>query len=139
MDIKYYLGKVKAGRLKNTPKRRAVIKLFLRAKKYLGPQEVRCALQNQFSRLGLPSVYRILEELYRLGILVKVEKDRQLYYTLCSAPQGDHHHFVCKKCRGVEEVNYCNFKEISRFIEKELHGKVESHLLQIEGLCSNCR
>jgi Fur family ferric uptake transcriptional regulator len=139
MDINYYLNKVKAGRLKNTPKRRAVIGLFLKGNKYLGPREVRCVLKDQFSRLGLPSVYRILEELYRLGILIKVEKNRQLYYAFCRTPQSDHHHFVCKKCKKVEEVNYCNFKEISRFIEKELNGKVESHLLQIEGLCSNCR
>lgn len=139
MDIKYYLDKVKAGQLKNTPKRRAVIGLFLRGNKYLGPQEVRRMLKNRFSRLGLPSVYRILEELHRLGILAKVEKNRQLYYALCRTPQGDHHHFVCKKCKRVEEVNYCNFKEISRFIEKELNGKVESHLLQIEGLCSHCK
>ena len=139
MDIKHYLNKVKAGRLKNTPKRRAVIGLFLRGNKYLGPQEVQRVLKDQFSRLGLPSVYRILEELYQLGILVKVEKNRQLYYALCRIPHHDHHHFICKKCKKVEEVDYCNFKEVSEFIERELNGKVESHLLQIEGLCSQCK
>ena len=139
MDTGYYLDKVKEARLKITPRRKAVIELFLKSNSYLGPQEVKQLLKNKFRRLGLPSVYRILEELKRSGILVKIEKKRRLYYALCRIPHSDHHHFICKKCRKVEEVEYCNFEEISRFVERELNARVEFHFLQIEGLCSQCK
>ena len=139
MDIDNYLKRVKNGGLKITPKRRAVIEFFLRENRYLGPQEIRGLLKKKFSRLGLPSIYRILDELSGLGILIKVEKDRRLYYALCRAPDSDHHHFICTKCRKVQEVKFCNIQAVSDFIEKKLNGKIQSHLLQLEGLCSICR
>ena len=140
MDIHQYLSALKESRLKITPGRRAVIELFLERGKYLGPYEVRAALKKRLLRLGLPSVYRILEELKDSGILVKIEhSSRQLYYSLCRKPHLDHHHFICRKCNKVEEVEFCNFREISQFIEKKLNGRVQHHALHIEGLCSACR
>ena len=140
MNITAYLNKLKDASLKITPRRRAVIELFLKEGRYLGPYEVREALKERSIKLGLPSVYRILEELKEAGVLVKIEhKSRQLYYSLCRKPSPDHHHFICRKCNKVEEVEFCNFHEISRFIQNKLHGRVEHHSLHIEGLCSQCK
>ncbi|MFA5144451.1 MAG: Fur family transcriptional regulator [Candidatus Omnitrophota bacterium] len=140
MPINNYLSILKESRLKITPRRKAVIKLFLDKGRYLGPYEIRDMLKKISLKAGLPSVYRILQELEKAGILVKVEhKNRQLYYSLCKNPHEDHHHFICRKCNKVEEVKFCNFQEISRFIEKKLKGHVERHSLHIEGLCSVCR
>lgn len=135
-----YLAELKGHHFKVTPRRKAVIELFMREKRYLGPYEIREMLAKLSLRVGLPSVYRILEELESAGILVKIEnRNRQLYYSLCRRPRTDHHHFVCSKCNKVEEVEFCNFPEIARFIEKKLKGKVQYHSLHIEGLCSECR
>jgi len=140
MDTTAYLKKLKEACLKITPRRKAVIELFLKENRYLGPYEVRLALKERSIKLGFPSVYRILEELKEAGVLVKIEhKSRQLYYSLCRKPHLDHHHFICRKCNKVEEVEFCNFHEISRFIQSKLHGRVEKHALQIEGLCSGCK
>ncbi|MFA6358427.1 MAG: Fur family transcriptional regulator [Candidatus Omnitrophota bacterium] len=140
MDANNYLITLKENHLKITPRRRAVIELFLKEGRYLGPYEIRVILKKRSLKVGLPSVYRILEELEEAGILVKVEhKNRQIYYGLCKKPHQDHHHFICRKCKKVEEVEYCNFTGVSEFIEKNLCGKVESHTMQIEGLCSACK
>lgn len=140
MDIIVYLKKLKEACFKITPRRKAVIELFLEEGRYLGPYEVRDGLKERFIKLGLPSVYRILEELKEAGVLVKIEhKNRQLYYSLCKKDCLDHHHFICRKCNKVEEVEFCNFHEVSRFIQNKLHGRVEQHVLQIEGLCSTCK
>ncbi|MGE5308678.1 MAG: Fur family transcriptional regulator [Deltaproteobacteria bacterium] len=127
--------------LKVTPKRTAVIELFLSRRRCFGPQDVWRAVKPSFGRLGLPSVYRILEELRGAGVLERVEKrDRQLYYVLCTAPRPcHHHHFVCRKCGRVEEVDFCNIRELERFIERRLGCKAESHSLRVEGLCARCR
>jgi len=139
MDINY-LEILKANSLKITPRRKAVIELFLTKGSYLGPYEIRDILKKKSLKIGLPSIYRILEELEVTDILVKVEhKNRQLYYSLCKKPQEDHHHFICRQCNKVEEVEFCNFQEISQFIEKKLKGKVQHHSLHIEGLCSKCK
>ena len=135
-----YLSLLKQNGLKITPKRRAVIDLFLKCNKRMGPHEVYQELRKNITPLGLPTVYRILEELKNIGVLIQIPSDdRQLHYMLCKMPDEHHHHFVCRGCRRVEEVEYCNFGAVSKFIEKNLNGKVEQHFLHIEGLCSKCR
>ena len=140
MTIDTYLKTLKEHRLKITPRRTAVIAIFLKEGRFLGPYEIREMLGKMSLKAGLPSVYRILEELQRAGILVRIEHtSRHLYYSLCKKPHQDHHHFICRECSKVEEVEFCNFPEISRFIEKKLNGTVEHHALHIEGLCSECK
>ncbi len=134
-----YEAMLRQGGLKVTPKRKAVLGLFLRENRCMGPHEVREGLIKEIPTLGLPTVYRILEELKELGALMPVPS-RELTYMLCRMPEEHHHHhFVCQRCRKVEEVEYCNFAEVERFIEKHLKGEVKSHSLHIEGLCSQCR
>jgi Fe2+ or Zn2+ uptake regulation protein len=140
MTIDAYLHKIKQGRLKITPKRKALLELFLKKKRYLSPSEARLLLRPKFSRLGLPTVYRIMEELAQIGILIRIKRDsRRLYYTICRAPQHDHHHFICRKCKRVEEVEFCNFGAIAKFIKDRLKAKAESHFVQVEGLCCRCK
>src|SRR5208337_3010549 len=117
-----YLGLLKQNGLKITPKRMAVIDLFLKNNRRMGPHEVYQKLSKDINPLGLPTVYRILEELKNIGVLIQIPfEDRQLYYMLCKMPDEHHHHFVCRACRRVEEVEYCNFGAVSKFIEKNLN------------------
>ena len=140
MKIELFLQRLKEHRLKITPKRKAAIELFLKKKGYLSPQEVLEKLGGHFPGISSSTVYRILEELQDIGILIKIEhEDRQLYYFLCRIPDQHHHHFICRKCRRVEEVDLCNFEEFERFISKNLNCKVENHSVQLGGLCSRCK
>jgi len=135
-----YLQVLKGNLMKITPRRKAVINLFLKSNTQMKPRDVHKKLRKTLPKIGLPTVYRILDELKDIGILVQVlSEDRQLYYSLCSMPDEHHHHFICTKCKKTEEVDFCNFSEISRLIEKNLKCKVQSHLLQIKGLCTQCR
>jgi Fe2+ or Zn2+ uptake regulation protein len=135
-----YLQALKNNRLKITPKRKAVIGLFMKQNIQMGPYDIYGKLKKKLPVIGLPTVYRILDELMNAGILVKsLTQDRQMRYSLCALAGKHHHHFICRKCRKVEEVGYCDFKRLSRFIEKNLKAKVEVHQLQIEGLCSKCK
>ncbi len=125
--------------LKNTPRRSAVIGLFVKAGRRMGPLEVHRRISGQVPTLGLPTVYRILEELYEAGILLRVTADdRRLYYTLNAGVNEHRHYFVCRRCKRVEEVTGCRFAEVSRDIEKKLGCRVEGHLFQLEGLCARC-
>ncbi|OIO34635.1 MAG: hypothetical protein AUJ70_00645 [Candidatus Omnitrophica bacterium CG1_02_40_15] len=140
MTIDVYLKKLKEDGFKITPKRKATIELFSKKKSYLSPQEVLEKLGNHFPGISSSTVYRILEELQDTGILIKIEhEDRQLYYFLCRMPDQHHHHFICRKCRRIEEVELCNLKELERFISKNLNCKVENHSVRLEGLCSHCK
>jgi Fe2+ or Zn2+ uptake regulation protein len=139
-NMETYIKILRDNQLKITPNRKAVIALFLRLHSNFGPYDVYNKLKKQLPAIGLPTVYRILLELKNIGILVQsLSEDRQMRYALCTLPDEHHHHFTCRKCSKVEEVDFCNFKGISRFIENKLAAKVETHQLQIEGLCSKCK
>lgn len=125
--------------IKKTVQRRAVLALLHSNAKAVSPAEAHRLLRRSVPRLGLPTVYRVLRELARAGLAVTVEGPRrELRYALCRLPHADHHHFVCRKCKVVEEVAYCNFSGIASYIERHLHARAEKHTLQIEGLCARC-
>jgi Fur family zinc uptake transcriptional regulator len=127
--------------LKLTVQRKSVIELFAREKSGKTPYEVRRKLAKKIPHLGLPTVYRILEELKEIGVLVQIpSEDRQLYYSICRLPADKHHHhFICRKCRRTEEVDFCNFKGIAGHLRRQLGAKLETHMMHLEGLCADCQ
>jgi Fur family zinc uptake transcriptional regulator len=140
MSADIYIARLKQHGHRVTPKVRAVIALFLKSGTVLDPFEVRAGLQKQFKGVGLPTVYRILEGLARCGILLTAaNEDRQLRYYICrDLEAGHHHHFLCRQCGQVEEVNLCLMEEVTQYVKRHLKARVESHFLQIEGLCARC-
>ena len=124
--------------LKVTPKRMAILDFLARASTYVSPEEVRQTLQEQFTSIGLPTVYRNLDELAAGGIISKIiHPNRQLYYYFCPN-NHHHHHFICLSCRRVEDLHICAVKGFEEEISGRIKGKVLSHILQVNGLCQGC-
>lgn len=140
MPTDNYIARLKKNGHRITPKVRAVIELFLKRESILDPFEVRAGLQKRFKNVGLPTIYRILENLASNGILITAaNEDRQLRYFICRGIEEEHHHhFICRKCGKVEEVNLCLMEEVSKYVKRHLKATVQSHFLQIEGLCAKC-
>ncbi|MGE0268680.1 MAG: Fur family transcriptional regulator [Candidatus Omnitrophota bacterium] len=133
-----YIDSLKNSGFKITPKRLAIIELFLKENRVLTPDEVWVPLKKDFGQLGLPSVYRNLESLVECGVLTKIHQfDNKRYYGLCHAPDHTHHHhhIVCTTCGKVGEFEGCQLTEI-----KKIKGfKVLRHFVQLEGLCTDCQ
>jgi len=134
-----YLEILRQHKQKKTPKRVEILLIMQQSNSYFSPLEIWDILKEKFQKAGLPTVYRILQQFQEIGIVSSIQKDdNQLYYFLCST-QHDHHHFICRKCHKVSCVEYCNFDAIKQLVEDQLQSKAESHILQIEGLCKECR
>ena len=140
MHIDDYLARLKTNGHRITPKVRAVLELFLKRESILDPLDVQAALQKRFKGVGLPTIYRILETLASCGILLTAaSEDRQLRYFICRGIEaGHHHHFICRRCGKVDEVNLCLMEEVSKYVKRHLKATVQDHFLQIEGLCAQC-
>ncbi|MBF0506168.1 MAG: transcriptional repressor [Nitrospirae bacterium] len=124
--------------LKVTPKRLAILNILDEEPVYVSPEEIWEKMKERFARIGLPTVYRNLEELSMGGVITKViHPNRQLYYYFCRN-RRHHHHFICVSCRKVEDLDMCGIKGMEKSIEKTVRGKVLSHLVQINGLCNRC-
>ena len=126
---------LKSLQLKVTPQRLAILAIMLAARTYLSPEEVQGQLQQEEgSKVGLPTIYRNLEELSVQGVISKIlHPNRQLYYYFCPN-RGHHHHFVCLSCRTVQDIDYCGFAEMAGHID----GRVDLHIMQALGTCGSC-
>ena len=129
---------LKGLQLKATTRRLAVLSILSGEQAYASPEEIWKKLKRKLNTIGLPTVYRILEELSDNGVITKIiHPSRQRYYYYCGNA-GHHHHFICVSCRKVEDLNFCASREIENEVSRNLKGRVLSHILQINGLCEPC-
>ena len=125
-------------KLKVTPRRQEVMNCLGGEQSYLSADEVWGRIKPRLGSIGLPTVYRILDELAVAGVITRIFlSDRKQYYFLCDN-QGHHHHFVCEACRRVEDLEQCGLDRVSRDIARRSGGRVTSHILQINGICGAC-
>lgn len=126
---------LKSLQLKVTPQRLAILEIMLSAKTYLSPEEVQRQLQQgDGGKVGLPTIYRNLEELSAQGVISKIlHPNRQLYYYFCPNREH-HHHFVCLACRTVQDIHDCGCAEMAGRID----GEVELQIMQALGTCRSC-
>lgn len=90
--------------------------------------------QKFIPRLGIATVYRALRELSDEGLIAAVELPGQ---TVCyeSAQMEHHHHFKCRTCYRIFDVEGC-LQEIDRLNPEGF--LVESHEIFFFGLCPRC-
>lgn len=131
----HHIQKLKGKGYKLTPRRQEIVEVFARCATHLTPEEVWDKLQKKFSKCGLPSVYRNLENLAECGILTRIQQfDRKKHYGLCCARQDHHHHITCIKCGKVEDIDQCSLART-----KTIKGyRIISHYLQVNGVCKRC-
>lgn len=124
--------------LKVTPKRLEIMSCLGNEPLYLSADEVWQRIKPRVASIGLPTVYRILDELVAAGVVTRIFlDDRKQYYFLC-ANQEHHHHFVCESCRRVEDLEQCVIGDRALETVQRSGGQVTSHILQINGICGAC-
>ena len=124
--------------LKATPKRIALLDILKKESTYLSPEEIWHKMKKRFGRVGLPTIYRILEEFSEVDVISKIaHPNRQLYYYYCKNSHH-HHHFVCLSCRNVADIDLCILKDLEKEVAETLEGKMLSHIMQVNGLCKVC-
>ena len=124
--------------LKVTPRRLAVLGVMAEEGTILSAEQVWTKTRARVGNLGLPTVYRILEELEQAGRVTRVvQEDRQSYYYFCRN-EHHHHHFVCVSCKKVEDIDLCLSDGVKQEISERIRGTLLSHIIQFQGLCRRC-
>ncbi len=119
---------------RETRQRRAIRRAFTEAGHPLGPGEILEAARKYARGLGIATVYRNLKSLQEDGWLVPVELPGEPpRYEV--AGKDHHHHFHCRKCDRVFEVDGCP-GELSRLTPDGF--ELESHEFVMYGRCEEC-
>lgn len=137
--VKDFRKFIKKKGLKYTSEREEILKEILKSKDHFDVDDLYMKLRKRGSKVSKASVYRTIPLLVEAGYIQEVYKqDARSYYEL-TLDKLPHIHFICVKCKNVEEIvdNY-----LAELIHKEAKNKDYTPLtyhLEIFGVCSNCK
>ncbi len=98
--------------------------------------EVYDMVRRRLPRIGLGTVYRNLELMADIGIILKLEVGgTQKRFDATVQP---HYHIRCSACGKVNDINIAVQDQINIVAEKASNYKILGHHIEFSGICSNC-
>jgi Fur family ferric uptake transcriptional regulator len=120
--------------------RRAVIDLLARQDCCLTAQEIFDGLRASGRRVGIASVYRVLELLTAEGAVQRIDLGSGMARYEPVWPGGDHHHhLVCDSCGKVEAFEDRALERALTRVEATSGYDVAAHDVVLHGSCRDCR
>lgn len=122
-----------------TDSRRAVMRVLTEAERPLSPQTIYEIGRVFRPRLGLVTVYRTLDLLEGLDLVRRVHRGDGCHGYVLSSP-GHRHVVLCDGCGRAEEfVGADDLDDLIHRVEGHTGYRIDAHLLQLAGLCPDCR
>ena len=121
-----------------TAPRRAVVETMEGNMRALTPVEVYDTARKKCPGLGLVSVYRTLEKLEQLGLVQRVHQTKGCQ-AFVRTGDGHQHLLVCQKCGKSVLFEGDQLEPLFNSISKTTGFQIESHWLQVFGVCKTCR
>ena len=120
--------------------RRAVLELLARQSCALSALEIEDALRAAACRpVSRASVYRILDELERLGLVQRVEIGQaRVRYERSGDGEEHHHHLVCDACGLVLPFSDPGLERAIRSLAGRVPLAVSEHEIVLRGACRDC-
>ena len=111
---------------RQTKQKDAIRAALVDCEEFISAQDLHRRLEDEGSKIGLATVYRQLNALADAGAADTIRLD------------GHHHHLVCKQCGKTVEIDPPGEAWLRKMTDG--HGfTVESHTLEVFGLCPDCQ
>ena len=134
------LAALKAAGYRSGGARRAVIELLGRQACCLTAQQVFDSLRAEGRRVGIATVYRVLDLLGDRGFVHRIELGAGTTYFEPALGGGEHHHhLVCDDCGKVEAFEDEELENTLRKVEGRTGYSVAGHEIVLRGACGDCR
>lgn len=121
-----------------TAARQAIIEALVQCDGHITADDLAVKVKEQAPQVGRMTVYRTLELLCELGLIRPIYQGTgAAHYILMTT--GSHHHLICNRCHHVIEFDDCLADELTQQLAERFNFSIQSHLLEINGLCAACR
>jgi len=121
-----------------TQPRRAVIRVLVQDEGYSSPGEIRERARAHCPSVGQVTVYRTLDLLSRMGFVRRIHTENGCHGR-ASAGLGHRHHLICRQCGAAVEFEGCDLSPFLAQVSGQTGYAIEEHLLELVGLCPECR
>ena len=120
-----------------TGARRRLVEALISAKGHVTAEDLAVTLQADHPDTAESTVYRLLDDLEKLGIVVHVHLGHgAAVYHLAT---GSHVHLVCDDCGAVTEVPTVVADAIAAELRAASNFEARFHHFSIGGLCQRCQ
>ncbi len=126
---------VESHRLKMTPQRRAIVEYLQSAVHHPTAEEVLRAVNEKFPMTSRATVYNTLNWLKGEGMVREVYEGGVVRF---DPNTSDHHHFVCRRCGRVEDVE-SELVGTYKFDPLLNSHTVENFEIILRGICAGCQ
>lgn len=124
-----------AGKRVTTPKR-AVAAVLTQSDAHLSADEILHRVNVHSPEVSASTVYRILEELEELGVVVHSHLGRTSVYHLAGRLHG---HVTCDRCGVTLEVASVLFDQLAYELDKAWGFSLDRHHVALVGTCRQCK
>ena len=138
MAVENWLTQLQDNGYRLTGARRAVVEIIATSHRALTPVEVYDQARDQYSALGLVTVYRTLEKLEELGLIQRVHQP-QGCQAFITAGKGHQHLLLCSKCGKTILFEGDDLEQFIKSVARKTGYQINEHWLQLFGLCENCK
>jgi Fur family transcriptional regulator, ferric uptake regulator len=105
-----------------------------------GAKEIHEALESRGEKVGLATVYRVLETLDEQSLVHRVDVgDGVVRYEPARDESEHHHHLVCDGCGKVDQFSDPTLERAIHQIEERSGYSVVAHDVVLRGSCARCR
>ncbi len=130
------LALLRAGGGRVTSSRRILLEVLFDADGHLTAEELAEAVQARAPDIHLSTIYRNLDELQRLGVVLHSHLGHgPATYQLAA---NAHAHFICEGCGAVVEAPVRLFSGLARSVKSDLGFVIDPRHFAILGRCSAC-
>ena len=133
-----WLARLQANGYRLTGPRRTIVEIIANSPRALGPLDVFDQGRHQYPGLGLVTVYRTLEKLEELNLVQRVHQPDGCHAYLRSTT-GHQHILLCLNCGRAEYFSGDDLAPLIHTIADRSGFAINDHLLQLFGICSDCR
>jgi Fur family ferric uptake transcriptional regulator len=119
--------------------RRAVVELLGRQHCCLSAQQIFDQLRGGGRRVGIATVYRVLEQLSERGLVQRIDVGEGIARYEAALPSGEHHHhLVCDDCGKVEAFADDELEAVIHAVERRTGYSIAGHDVVLRGACHEC-
>src|ERR1039458_6488387 len=120
-----------------TSSRRLLLRALFDSNGHHTAEDLAAEVQKQAPDIHLSTIYRNLDELERLGVIVHAHLGHgPATYHLAA---GAHGHFVCEECGAMIEAPDETFRGLSRVAKSRFDFDINPHHFAVLGRCKECR
>jgi Fur family ferric uptake transcriptional regulator len=121
--------------------RRAVVELLGREKCALSVIEIEDRLRDADRSVARASIYRVIDQLMRLGLVHRIEVGRGMARFEAAHAQPEHHHdhLVCDDCGDIIPFRDEELERAIRKAARRVDFAMADHEVLLHGHCDACR